>query len=76
MVSDRRAHIDTQGVRRNFDRVYPVIILIGITGFITDQILAYLKPKLFPWQADKYEGGLGRLLEFLFAKKNKPSTNS
>ncbi|MFC5049305.1 ABC transporter permease [Rubritalea spongiae] len=45
--------IDTQGVRRNFDRVYPVIILIGITGFITDQILAYLKTKLFPWQSNE-----------------------
>lgn len=45
--------IDTQGVRRNFDRVYPVIILIGITGFITDQILAYLKTKLFPWQVNE-----------------------
>ncbi len=44
--------IDTQGVRRNFDRVYPVIILIGITGFVTDQALAYLKTKLFPWQSN------------------------
>ncbi|WP_018971000.1 ABC transporter permease [Rubritalea marina] len=45
--------IDTQGVRRNFDRVYPVIILIGITGFMTDQALAYLKTKLFPWQSNE-----------------------
>ncbi len=45
--------IDTQGVRRNFDRVYPVIILIGIVGFLTDQFLAYLKTKLFPWQTQE-----------------------
>ncbi len=41
--------IDTQGVRRNFDQVYPVIILIGLIGFSTDQLLAWLRPRFFPW---------------------------
>ena len=41
--------IETQGRFRNFDRVFPVIILIGITGFVTDQILAWLHGILFPW---------------------------
>jgi len=41
--------IETQGRYRNFDRVFPVIILIGLTGFITDQILAWLHGVLFPF---------------------------
>ena len=41
--------IETQGRFRNFDRVFPVIILIGITGFVTDQILSRLHGILFPW---------------------------
>ncbi|MFD2256544.1 ABC transporter permease [Luteolibacter algae] len=41
--------IETQGRFRNFDQVFPVIILIGITGFVTDQILAWLHGILFPW---------------------------
>lgn len=41
--------IETQGRFRNFDQVFPVIILIGITGFLTDQILACLHGVLFPW---------------------------
>jgi len=41
--------IETQGRFRNFDRVFPVIILIGVTGFTTDQFLAWLHGLLFPW---------------------------
>ncbi|MFC7336965.1 ABC transporter permease [Haloferula chungangensis] len=41
--------IETQGRYRNFDRVFPIIILIGVTGFVTDQILAWLHGVLFPW---------------------------
>lgn len=41
--------IETQGRFRNFDRVFPVIILIGVTGFITDQILSWLHGVIFPW---------------------------
>lgn len=41
--------IETQGRFRNFDRVFPVIILIGVTGFATDQFLAWLHGILFPW---------------------------
>lgn len=40
--------IETQGRFRNFDRVFPVIILIGVTGFVTDQILSWLHGLLFP----------------------------
>jgi NitT/TauT family transport system permease protein len=41
--------IETQGRFRNFDRVFPVIILIGITGFVTDQVLSWLHGIFFPW---------------------------
>jgi NitT/TauT family transport system permease protein len=41
--------IETQGRFRNFDQVFPIIILIGFTGFVTDQILALLHGILFPW---------------------------
>lgn len=41
--------IETQGRFRNFDEVFPVIILIGVTGFLTDQFLAWLHGILFPW---------------------------
>ena len=52
--------IDTQGTRRNFDEVYPVIFLIGIIGFVTDQFLAWLRPKLFGWPEPKAPGFMGR----------------
>lgn len=41
--------IETQGRWRNFDRVFPIIILIGVTGFFTDQLLSLIRPLLFPW---------------------------
>ncbi len=41
--------IETQGRWRNFDRVFPVIILIGMMGFFTDQILALLHRQFFPY---------------------------
>jgi NitT/TauT family transport system permease protein len=41
--------LDTQGTFRNFDRVFPIIILIGLTGFVTDQLLALLHGVFFPW---------------------------
>ena len=41
--------IETQGRYRNFERVFPVIILIGLMGFITDQIAQRLSKHLFPW---------------------------
>lgn len=41
--------IETQGRYRNFDSVFPIIILIGLIGFGTDQILAYLRGLIFPW---------------------------
>lgn len=45
--------IDTHGRRFNFDIVYATILLIGITGFVTDQFLSRLRPVLFPWVAEE-----------------------
>ena len=40
--------IDTQGRYRNFDRVFPVIIFIGMIGFLTDQVLRLASALLIP----------------------------
>lgn len=45
------AIIDTQGRRFHFETVYPIILLIGVTGFFTDQILAALRTVFFPWES-------------------------
>lgn len=44
--------IETQGRWRNFDRVFPVIFLIGFIGFFTDQILSWLRVFLFKWTGE------------------------
>ena len=41
--------IETQGRFRDFDRVFPIIILIGVTGFAMDQVLSWLHGIFFPW---------------------------
>ncbi|MFZ4765100.1 MAG: ABC transporter permease [Roseimicrobium sp.] len=41
--------IDTRGRRFQFEHVYPAILLIGVTGFLTDQMLASLARVFFPW---------------------------
>jgi len=55
--------IETQGRWRNFEAVYPVIIMIGLLGFFTDQILAWLRGILFPYTGDK-RGRPGPLQQF------------
>lgn len=64
--------IETQGRWRNFDRVYPVIILIGVTGFLTDQILSAMRGYLFPWTPDsvgKRRGPVGRFFSWLMDRE-------
>jgi len=41
--------IETQGRWRNFDQVYPIIIMIGLIGFGSDQLLSKLYNYLFPY---------------------------
>jgi NitT/TauT family transport system permease protein len=59
--------IETQGRFRNFDRVFPIIILIGVTGFLTDQFLSWLHGLLFPWS-----GKSGRLSRGIFSAVTLP----
>ena len=64
--------IETQGRWRNFDSVFPVIILIGVTGFVTDQILASLRKYFFPWtpeSSEKKHGPIGRFAFWLVDRK-------
>ncbi|MDP0501463.1 MAG: ABC transporter permease [Verrucomicrobiota bacterium JB022] len=56
--------IETQGRWRNFDSVFPIIILIGLTGFFTDQILSALRPVLFPWTPDAITRKRGPIVRF------------
>ncbi len=51
--------IETQGRWRNFDSVFPIIILIGIIGFTTDQVLAKLHGVIFPFTPSRKPGGPG-----------------
>ena len=54
--------IDTQGDRRHFDKVFPVILLIGVVGFATDQLLAFLRPSLFPWIGEGKPSLIARII--------------
>jgi NitT/TauT family transport system permease protein len=38
---------------KQFENVYASIIIIGIIGLLTDQILARIGKRLFPWQPEK-----------------------
>ncbi len=42
--------INQQARYRNFDNVYAAIAMIGIIGLSTDQTLAWLGTRLFPWK--------------------------
>lgn len=50
--------IETQGRWRNFEQVFPVIFVIGLSGFVTDQLLAYLRRFFFPWEPNGRRFGL------------------
>ena len=42
--------INQQAKYRNFDNVYAAIIMIGLLGLGTDQILSFVGKRLFPWE--------------------------
>lgn len=63
--------LETQGRWRNFDSVFPIIILIGITGFATDQFLSSLRKYFFPWTpeaSEKKHGPIGRFFYWLLSR--------
>ncbi len=64
--------MDTQGRFRNFDSVFPIIILIGVSGFVTDQFLSSLRKYLFPWtpeSSSKQHGLIGRFIYWILDRK-------
>ena len=64
--------IDVQGRFRNFDSVYPIIILIGMSGFATDQFLSSLRKYLFPWTpeaSEKKHGPIGKFILWVTDRK-------
>ncbi len=63
--------IDTQGTRYNFDRVFPVIILIGLTGFFTDRLLFWLRNLFFPWTEDARQAPKGPLTRFVLSFRDR-----
>ncbi len=42
--------INQQAKYRNFDNVYAAILIIGVIGLVTDQVLAFLGARLFAWK--------------------------
>ncbi|PTY06979.1 nitrate ABC transporter permease [Opitutaceae bacterium EW11] len=42
--------INQQAKYRNFDNVYAAIVIIGLLGLGTDQFLAFVGRRLFPWE--------------------------
>ena len=63
--------IDTQGTRYNFDRVFPVIILIGLTGFFTDRLLNWLRHLFFPWTEEVRQAPKGLLTRLLLSSTDR-----
>ena len=63
--------IDTQGTRYNFDRVFPVIILIGLTGFFTDRLLNWLRYLFFPWTEEVRQAPKGPLTRLLLSSTDR-----
>lgn len=45
--------INQQAKYRNFDNVYAAIIIIGIIGLLTDQVLGFLGQRIFGWKSLK-----------------------
>ena len=71
--------MDTQGRFRNFDSVFPIIILIGVSGFVTDQFLSSLRKYLFPWtpeSSSKKHGPIGRVIFWILDRKVDASSDN
>ncbi len=47
--------INQQAKYRNFEHVFAAILIIGIIGLLSDQILAFLGKKMFYWQQNNIE---------------------
>ncbi|MEM0895419.1 MAG: ABC transporter permease [Verrucomicrobiota bacterium] len=70
--------IDTQGRRFHFDHVYPVILLIGLTGFLSDQFLSWFRGVIFPYTEEGAKAGarvVGRCLSKFAIWKRRPANS-
>lgn len=71
--------INQQAKYRNFDNVYAAIVIIGVIGFATDQVLAWFGQRLFNWKNPR-PSRFRTFLERLFAGRDvllfpdKPAT--
>mgnify|MGYP001172404960 FL=1 len=63
--------IDTQGTRYNFDRVFPVIIMIGLTGFFTDRLLYWMRHLFFPWTEEVRQAPKGPITRFVLSFRDR-----
>jgi NitT/TauT family transport system permease protein len=45
--------INQQAKYRNFDNVYAAILIIGIIGLLTDQVLAFFGARMFAWRSGR-----------------------
>src|SRR6478735_5964069 len=52
--------INQQARYRNFENVYAAIIIIGIIGFSSDMLLAFIGSLIFPWKRRTRSGGRAR----------------
>jgi NitT/TauT family transport system permease protein len=63
--------IQQQGKYRNYDKVFAGIVVIGVVGLVTDQVLAYLARHLFPWQGNGLTARERRVHRWLAALRRR-----
>jgi NitT/TauT family transport system permease protein len=64
--------INQQAKYRNFDNVYAAIVIIGIIGLATDQVLSFVGQRLFPWKNPR-PSRLRSFLSRLIGRRTAPS---
>ena len=65
--------INQQARYRHFDNVYAAIAMIGIIGFVSDLLLAWLGTVLFPWKRNACQPKPGWLTRLLTKPKAIPA---
>ena len=58
---------------RHFENVYAGIVMIGLIGLLTDQVLAFVGRYLFPWESGKV--GLLRMVRTLLRRRGSPAAS-
>ncbi len=61
--------INQQAKYRNFDNVYAAIVIIGLIGLATDQVLAFVGARLFGWKQTR-RSRLRAFLAWLFSPRD------